>query len=95
MGGTVSDAANNNAPIEGAALRLYRCEDETSVLVDSASTDEEGSYLFTDLTPEAWYYVEAVMSGPLTGKSPASGTTNPSALIGLGDSDMAVDFAFE
>jgi hypothetical protein len=76
-------------------MRLYRCQEDESVLEASTTTNSNGGYLFADLAPENWYYVEAVMSGPLAGMTPASGTMNPSVLLGLGDSDLGVDFAFE
>lgn len=44
---------------------------------------------------EAWYYVEVMMSGPLTGMTVAPGTDNPSALIGIGDGVTDLVFEFE
>ena len=97
VGGEVTDAGSDNSPIENAVMRLYMCNlaTPTPTLVATTETDNEGLYSFPDLTPENWYYVEAVMSGPLASMTPASGTENPSIAVGLGDSVTDLDFAFE
>ena len=61
---------------------------------DNTGTDASGHYAFADLS-RAFYYVAAVMEGPLSGLSPAEWCTNPSALVEVGEGDMNVDFSFE
>jgi hypothetical protein len=92
--GAVTDG-NNDEAIEGATMKLYRCSSGSAVFVESDTTDSDGAYFFEDLTPGYYYYVEAIMTGPLTGMQPASGTSNPSELVGLGDSVSDLDFTFE
>jgi len=92
MKGSVRDHA---AGVEGAIVHLFRCNGATAAQVATTATDVNGQYAFTNLTPGRWYYVEVQMSGPLAGKSLASGTQNPTALIGIGNSATGVDFALE
>ena len=94
VGGTVIDASNTDG-IEGATMKLYRCVSESASLEGSDTTDSNGDYLFEDLTPGYYYYVEALVTGPLQGMQPATGTSNPSEPVGLGDSVTDLDFAFE
>ena len=44
---------------------------------------------------EAFYYVEAALTGPLTGKVPAEGTTNPSVANAVGPGNRSLDFSFQ
>ena len=94
VGGTVTDAGSS-AAIEGATMKLYRCVSGSATSEGLDTTDSNGDYVFEDLTPGYYYYVEALLTGPLQGMQPASGTSNPSELVGLGDSVSDLDFAFE
>lgn len=94
ISGMVTDTVGA-APIQGATISLYRCSGTTAVYVTSDTTDSNGNYDFTGLTPQRWYFVQAVMTGPLSGKTPSGGTQNPTNLIGLGPSATNVDFAFQ
>lgn len=81
--------------IPGATMRVFRCDAGVATLVRQVTTDQEGLYDSGALTPQYYYYVEAVMTGPLEGMSPADGTQNPSEALGLGPSAEDVDFWFE
>ncbi len=82
--------------LEGAKVTLYRCGGTTAILAASANTDSGGGYEFTDdLVEGKWHYVMVSLTGPLAGKRPAAGTTNPSELIAVGYGDDEVDFSFE
>ena len=85
----------DSSAVENATVTLYRCDGSTAVSVATDSTDASGSYLFTGLTGSKWYYVEVSLAGPLAGKSPAAGTSNPSDLIEVGAGATGVDFDFE
>jgi hypothetical protein len=91
IAGTVTDVMSASG-IAGATVNLYRCSGNLGVYVTSATTTSAGQFQFGSLE-QAWYYVEAAMTGPLSGKTPA--TSNPSALIEVGDGNEAVDFAFQ
>jgi hypothetical protein len=93
IAGRVWDATSE-VPIEGATMRLYRCVDGAGVLEASTDTSDAGHYLFTGLS-QAFYYVAAVMEGPLAGMAPAQGYVNPSQFIDVGDGDPGVDFSFQ
>ncbi len=88
-------AASTNSPISGATVRLYVCTGSTPELVAATTTDMDGVYVFADLSGPAWYYVQAVLIGPLSGMSSAVGTSNPTALIDVGQGASAVDLAFQ
>jgi len=92
--GAVIDSGTSS-PIEDATIKLYACVGTTAVQVDSQLTDSSGEYVFTDLETERWYYIEAEMTGPLSGMTPSSGTSNPSALVAVSDEPTIVNFAFE
>lgn len=94
IAGTVTDA-NTSSSIEGATMKLYRCYSATPVYLTSDTTDSSGQYAFTSLTPQRYYYVEAALTGPLSGKAPAEGTENPTDPIAIGSSHTDVDFSFE
>lgn len=85
----------SNEPIAGATVRLYVCIDGAPMLVASTSTDGSGAYAFDDLDGPAWYYVLAVLTGPLDGRWPAAGSSNPSAVIEVGPGASAVDLVFD
>jgi len=94
IAGTVTNATTVT-PISGASMYLYVCVDETSVAVTSTTTNSSGRYVFSDLDGPAWYYVAAGLTGPLANMVPATGTQNPTALVGVGDGDLDLDLAFE
>lgn len=81
--------------VSEATMELFRCVSGSGVSQGTVQTNLSGTYLFSDLAPAEWYYVKALMIGPLLGKSPASGTSNPSATAGLGDSVTNLNFAFQ
>jgi hypothetical protein len=90
IGGAVIEVS----PIQGATMQLYRCVSGQGVLVASTTTSSSGTYGF-DVTTAGFYYVQASMTGPLAGLSPASGTSNPSPVIAVTPGDLAVNFAFQ
>ena len=92
IGGQIMDGTS---VVVGATITLYRCDGQTPVSVATDVTDSGGNYLFEDLDGPNWYYVEATIDGPLLGKSPASGTANPTAIIGVGEGNWSVDLEFE
>jgi len=94
IAGTVTNASTSTA-IAGASMYLYVCLDETSVAVTSTTTNSAGRYVFPDLDGPSWYYVAAGLTGPLANMVPASGTQNPTALVGVGEGDLDLDLAFE
>jgi len=94
IAGTVTNASTVT-PISGASMYLYVCVDEASVEVTSTTTNSAGRYVFSDLDGPSWYYVAAALTGPLANMVPASGTQNPTALVGVGEGDLDLDLAFE
>lgn len=94
IGGTVIDA-NSDAGVQGATLGIYRCVSGDATFVQWVTTNEDGDYLSGALTPGYYHYIEALLGGPLEGKSPTDNCSNPSAAIGLGDSALDVAFYFE
>lgn len=88
-------ASGTNVGISGATVRLYRCDGSTPSLVASTTTTTGGVYGFLDLGGPDWYYVQAVITGPLTGKTPAAGSSNPTSLIDVGPGATGVDLTFE
>lgn len=86
---------DSDAAISGATLELFRCAGSSAVSQGTTTTNVSGQYSFDDLTPEYYYYVEAEMSGPLAGMSPAAGYQNPTDAVGLGDSVTDLEFVFE
>jgi hypothetical protein len=94
LGGTVSDHADGSG-ISAASLKLYKCNAGVATLFSSAQTDSAGSYLFSDLEAGYFYYVEADLTGALSGMSAAGATENPSLAIGLSPSASGVDLSFE
>ena len=91
--GTVTDAATASG-ISGATMRLFRCDGQTSTEVGDTQTDSSGDYSFDDIDAGHYYYAQADMTGPLTGKSVASGSANPTAALPVGPSQSGVDLAF-
>jgi len=81
--------------IEGATVRLYRCDGTTPTLVATDTTSASGGYAFLDLDAPEWYVVEAVMTGPLSTRAPADGTVNPTAPIDVGPGQDEVNLEFE
>lgn len=80
--------------VSGATVKLYRCQGTSAVYVTQTTSTSTGAYSFGSLS-ENWYYVEVALTGPLTGKSPASGTSNPSSLIEVGEGILGLSLAFE
>ena len=93
IGGRVKDVGTTSG-ISGAAMQLYRCVAGSGSLESMTTTNSRGDYGFGPLT-QGWYYVKAVIAGPLVGKSPAVGTSNPSGPVEVGTGDPHVDFEFE
>lgn len=87
--------ASNSVGISGATVRLYVCDGSTPSLVASTTTTSGGVYGFPDLDGPAWYFVQAVITGPLAGKTPSEGTSNPTDLIDVGTGATGVDLTFE
>jgi hypothetical protein len=92
IGGQITDA-QSAGPIAGATVGLYRCSGTVGVYVTSATTNSGGNYAFASLA-SGYYYVEVVLSGPLTGMQPATGTSNPTNLVTVGNGDPAVNLDF-
>jgi len=93
IGGRVTDG-DALAGIDGATMKVYQCEEGEATQVDTATTGGGGYYVSDILDPGYYYYVEAVMNGPLEGMEPAEGTSNPSDAVGLGESVTDLDFEF-
>lgn len=94
ISGEVTDV-DTTTPVSGATVRLYRCDSGSSTLVSTTTTSSQGEYSFTSLSGPKWYYVEVLMTGPLSGMQPASGTNNPSLPVDVGPGDSELDFDFE
>jgi len=62
--------------------------------VTQTTTPSSGAYSFGNLS-QNWYYVEGALTGPLAGKTPASGTSNPTSLIEVGSGVVGLSLAFE
>lgn len=92
ISGTIVDSVN--AAVSGATVKLYRCEGTSAEYVAQTTTGSMGTYSFGSLS-ENWYFVEVALTGPLSGKSPVSGTVNPSSLIEVGEGATGLNFAFE
>lgn len=94
IGGQVT--LDSTSAVEGATVKLFWCDGSTAVQAASTETGSNGDYAFTeDLVEGKWHYVGVALTGPLTGATPAQGTSNPSALIAVGYGDDDVDFDFE
>jgi hypothetical protein len=94
VAGEVVDAGTQ-AGISGATMKVYQCDEGTASHIETVYTGQSGDYTSSALTPGYYYYVEAVITGPLSGMTPAAGTENPSDAVGLGESVTDVDFEFE
>jgi hypothetical protein len=94
FGGTITDAADDSG-ISGVSLKLYKCTASAATLFSSIQTDSSGDYLFTHLDAGYYYYLEAELTGSLSGMSAATGTLNPTDAIGLSPSASDVDLSFE
>lgn len=92
IGGNVANDTTS-ASIQGATMKLFQCDAQGEASqVATVYTNASGNYGFTGLDSPAWYYVEAVITGPLYGMTPTgSNLTSP---IGLGDSVSGVNFRF-
>lgn len=94
IAGTV--VAQGVGPVSGATVRLFVCDAESQALeIAEATTTAQGAYAFPGLEGPAWYFVSVDLSGPLSGLQAASGTRNPSALIGVGEGLAELEMAFE
>lgn len=92
ISGAILDAVN--AGVSGATVKLYRCQGTSAVYVTQTTSTSTGAYSFGSLS-QNWYYVEVALTGPLAGKSPTSGTNNPSSLIEVGEGVLGLSLAFE
>jgi len=92
ISGTILDTVN--AGVSGATVKLYRCQGTSAVYVNQTTSASTGAYSFGSLS-QNWYYVEVALTGPLAGKSPASGTSNPSSLIEVWQGVAGLNLAFE
>lgn len=92
IGGNVANDTTS-APIQGATMKLFQCNAQGAAThLATVYTNSSGNYSFASLDTPYWYYVEAVMTGPLYGMTPiGSNLTSP---IGLGDAVSGVDFRF-
>ncbi|MEO8082654.1 MAG: SdrD B-like domain-containing protein [Ardenticatenales bacterium] len=88
----MSDATSDG--IEGATVRLYRCDELAATLVTSTTTNGQGAYGFTSLAGPKWYFVQAMLTGPLANMTTSQGTANPSALIDVGAGATGVVLSF-
>ena len=93
VAGDITDASTGN-PITNASVELYQCATSGDVLISTVQTDTNGAYSISGLSA-GYYYVQALYSGPLSGKSPAGATQNPSALIEVGDGDGDLGMSFQ
>lgn len=93
ISGTILDAASSTG-VSGATVNLYRCSGTSAVYVTQTTSNSNGAYSFASLS-QNWYFVEVSLTGPLAGKSPASGTMNPSSLIEVWQGVVGLDLAFE
>ena len=93
VAGRIIDAGNGNVGIPGATVAAFRCSSGSGVSQGTTQTESDGSYSFT-LSGGHYYYVQALLTGPLAGMTPF-GTVNPSAAMALGDSVDDVDLAFQ
>lgn len=92
ISGTILDAVNTG--VSGATVKLYRCQGTSAVYVTQTTSASTGVYSFGSLS-QNWYYVEVALTGPLAGKSPRAGTSNPTSLIEVGEGILALNLAFE
>lgn len=93
IGGSILDASTSTG-VSGATVKLYRCQGTSADYVTQTTSNSTGAYSFGSLS-QNWYYVEVALTGPLAGKSPASGTSNPSSLIDVGPGASGLNLAFE
>lgn len=93
IAGSILDAATSTG-VSGATVKLYRCQSTSAAYVTETTTTSTGAYSFGSLS-QNWYFVEASLAGPLTGKSPASGTSNPSAPIEVWAGISGLNLSFE
>lgn len=93
ISGQILDAGNSYSGVSGATVEAFRCSSGVGVSQGTTQTDANGAYSFA-LTARHYYYVQAIMTGPLAGMAPV-GTANPTAVMPLGDSVDNVDLAFE
>jgi hypothetical protein len=93
--GRVTDAATGSG-IAGATLEINRCVfGGPSEVAAVTTTDGNGNYAFESLLGSEYYFVEAVMLGPLAGLEPAAGTTNPTSAVWLENNVLDLDLRFE
>lgn len=93
ISGAILDAASYTG-VSGVTVQLYRCQGQSAVYVAQTTTPSSGAYSFGNLS-QNWYFVEVALTGPLAGKSPASGTSNPTSLIEVGSGVLGLSLAFE
>jgi hypothetical protein len=94
VAGTVVDA-DSQSGISGATMKVFQCSEGEATYVETVYTGQNGAYSSSTLSPGYFYYVEAVLTGPLAGMNTSGGTENPSDAVGLGASVTDVDFEFD
>ena len=94
--GTVYNAATTSG-ISGVTVRLHQCDGQTSTEVADTTSDSNGEYGFGggDFDAGFYYFAKCDMSGPLSGMTVASGSSNPTAALPVKPSQSGVDFSFE
>ena len=83
--------------IVGATIRLFQCRDNMPVEVDTTRTDSFGTYKFGYglFDPGFYYFVQVDMTGPMSGLSLSSGTSNPTDALPVGPSQTEINLTFE
>ena len=95
-GGNVFNATTSSG-VQGATVRLFKCNGTSVTEVDDVLTNSNGDYEFSGggFVPEFYYYAKVDVSGPLAGMSPITSTPNPCVANGVGPNVSDVDFGFE
>ena len=92
--GRILNAATTSG-ISGATVRLFQCDDGDATEIDSTTTTSSGDYSFSGFDPGFYYFVQVDMTGPMSGLSPSSGTSNPTDALPVGPSQTEINLSFE